>query len=550
MLKQLYIKNFAIIQECMIEWHEGMTVLTGETGAGKSIIIDAIGQLIGDRFASHFIRDTADLAFVEGVFDLSLRPDLVEKLEENGFSLEDQMMIVSKEMKRDGKSTYRLNYRQITQNFVRDLLSFVDIHSQHDNQYLLNQKMHLPLLDRFIVSSNESFNDSFNQSYLDYLTELKALKQMEEMVVDLNQLDFLTFQLNEIDQLDLQEHEIEQLEVDIDRVKHLEKYQKIIQTLTSMIDDEQGISAMLYQGERVIDLDDVVLNEVQQLFSDAYYKMEEARDLLNKLGDDLTSQDLNLEEIQERFFEVNKIKRKYGQTYLDIMDTRQTLALQVELISDYESKLDSMRKVVALKRSRAIEEARILTDLRKERAVILETMIQDQLSELELTAIQFIVHFEEQDLSKNGSDAVTFYISLNAGQVPKPLHQVASGGELSRVMLGLKAIFSMLNRTGMIVFDEVDTGVSGKVASAIGKKMASISNHLQVLCITHLPQVAGCATNHLHVSKQVEDGDTIVAVDYLDYDGRIQELAKMLSGTTINEQALANAKALIKHEEV
>lgn len=550
MLKQLYIKNFAIIQECMIEWHDGMTVLTGETGAGKSIIIDAIGQLIGDRFASHFIRDTADLAFVEGVFDLSLRPDLVEKLEENGFSLEDQMMIVSKEMKRDGKSTYRLNYRQITQNFVRDLLSFVDIHSQHDNQYLLNQKMHLPLLDRFIVSSNESFNDSFNQSYLDYLTELKALKQMEDMVVDLNQLDFLTFQLNEIDQLDLQEHEIEQLEVDIDRVKHLEKYQKIIQTLTSMIDDEQGISAMLYQGERVIDLDDVVLNEVQQLFSDAYYKMEEARDLLNKLGDDLTSQDLNLEEIQERFFEVNKIKRKYGQTYLDIMDTRQTLALQVELISDYESKLDSMRKVVALKRSRAIEEARILTDLRKERAVILETMIQDQLSELELTAIQFIVHFEEQDLSKNGSDAVTFYISLNAGQVPKPLHQVASGGELSRVMLGLKAIFSMLNRTGMIVFDEVDTGVSGKVASAIGKKMASISGHLQVLCITHLPQVAGCATNHLHVSKQVEDGDTIVAVDYLDYDGRIQELAKMLSGTTINEQALANAKALIKHEEV
>ncbi len=545
MLKQLYIKNFAIISELMIEWQSGMTVLTGETGAGKSIIIDAIGQLIGDRFMPHLIHDLANQAFVEGVIDLTSRDDLKQKLKENGFSLEDDMLVVSKEMNRDGKNIYRINYRQTTQSFVRDLMRFVDIHSQHDNQYLLNQKMHLPLLDQYVVSMEPGYLSEYLDAYSAYQEALKVLAQTKDKVVDASQLDFLLFQLNEIESLDLQVGELEQLETDYDRIKNLEKYQQVISMLLSLIDDEQGLSSMLYQAQHAVHIDDSILNRVQLLFEEAYYKVEESRDLLKQLSDDLMHDDFNIEAIQERYFAVNKLKRKYGQSYDAIMEAKETIQQQVEWIEDFEVKIEDAKKQVEKAQLFALEKAGLLTKLRKSHALALEKEIQSQLKSLSLDSVQFKIMFASQPLSKSGCDDVTFYLSLNAGQTPKPLHQVASGGELSRVMLGLKSIFAMLNHTGTIIFDEVDTGVSGKVASCIGQKMSAIAKDIQVLCITHLPQVAGYANQHLHVSKKMDLDQTIVEVNYLSKDGRVEALAKMLSGSKVNEQALENAKALI-----
>ena len=543
MIESLYIENFAIIDQVQIDFQSGMTVLTGETGAGKSIIIDAIGQLIGQRSQPSFVKNGADYAFIEGVFSSNKEIDKI--LLDNNFPI-DEHLVISKKINHDGKSAIKINYRNSSQLLLKKIMSqIVDIHSQFETHQLFNESYHLKLLDNFIGNELIDLKKEYLTLYQTYKNlNQKYLSLTKEELTD-EQLDFYLAQLEEIEELDLENFDEEEFLKERNNLLNYEKNSQHIKNYKALMDSSKGIMDLFKQSLNelsYLEIDDIKHN-YDQLY-DLYYTVDGInQDIYDQFSQSYFSEE-HYNEVQETFFKLNKLKRKYGQTIDAIIDFKNSLIEKIELFKNRDQMIENINLKLKETENQLIYYAKKISILRKNKALELEKEVKYILNQMYLQQVQFKFDFQINDFNDNGIDNVKIVVSTNSGQPLQPLQKIASGGELSRIMLAIKAVSQNSKDGGTIIFDEADTGVSGKVAESIGHVMKKISKKQQVICITHLAQVACFANNHLFIEKEQMNNTSKVHVRLLNEKESVYELAKMISGKEITQQSIDHAKKL------
>ncbi len=554
MLTALSIKNFAIIEQLDVQFHEGLTVLTGETGAGKSIIIDAVQLLAGGRSSTHFIRYGSDKAELEGLFHIEEKTAAFsELLDALGIEVEDEI-VLRRELNRNGKTTSRINGKLVTIAILREVASFlVDIHGQHENQELMQEKYHIQLLDHFAPAS-------FQETLLNYQTifeEYQQLKrQIEQSRIDeqtvAQHIDLYSFQLNEIDEADLKVDEEELLENEQLKLRHFHRLFERLQTAYDALSAES--KGLDYVGTAMSDLEEAAtiddnLQPTAEIVASSFYSLQDVVHTLSHTIDELEFDPARVEVVQSRLATIQNLKRKYGQSIEEILLYRESIAEKLdELIHRDEYSAKQLEQLKDVEENLKLE-AEELTLVRRQVAIDLKKAIEEQLVSLHMGKSSFEVMISPKRSSmydERGADDVQFFISTNIGEPLQPLVKVASGGEISRMMLALKTVFSRKIGVTSIIFDEVDTGVSGRVAQAIAEKIATIATHSQVLCISHLPQVAAMADEHYFISKEVKNDRTSTGVTSLGETERVEEISRMLSGTEITSLSMEAANELIQ----
>ena len=543
MIESLYIENFAIIDQVQIDFQSGMTVLTGETGAGKSIIIDAIGQLIGQRSQPSFVKNGADYAFIEGVFSSNKEIDKI--LLDNNFPI-DEHLVISKKINHDGKSAIKINYRNSSQLLLKKIMSqIVDIHSQFETHQLFNESYHLKLLDNFIGNELIDLKKEYLTLYQTYKNlNQKYLSLTKEELTD-EQLDFYLAQLEEIEELDLENFDEEEFLKERNNLLNYEKNSQHIKNYKALMDSSKGIMDLFKQSLNelsYLEIDDIKHN-YDQLY-DLYYTVDGInQDIYDQFSQSYFSEE-RYNEVQDTFFKLNKLKRKYGQTIDAIIDFKNSLIEKIELFKNRDQMIENINLKLKETENQLIYYAKKISILRKNKALELEKEVKYILNQMYLQQVQFKFDFQINDFNDNGIDNVKIVVSTNSGQPLQPLQKIASGGELSRIMLAIKAVSQNSKDGGTIIFDEADTGVSGKVAESVGHVMKKISKKQQVICITHLAQVACFANNHLFIEKEQMDNTSKVHVRLLNEKESVYELAKMISGKEITQQSIDHAKKL------
>ncbi|PAY36481.1 DNA repair protein RecN [Ligilactobacillus salivarius] len=552
MLQELSIKDFAIIDEIQISFQPKMTVLTGETGAGKSIIIDALGLLAGGRGSTEFIRKGEKKAVIQGLFTLPRKANTYNILEEYGIDSEDGQIILQRDLYRGGRNICRINGMMVNLATLRKVgETLIDIHGQNEHQELMKPENHIDLLDEY----DKKTSQLRNQYQVVYQNYRKLKLSMEKKEADekawAQRLDMLNFQVKEIEEAGLKINEEDEL---VEEKNKLDNFQAIHDALelSYQILSGEKIDVVGNLGNAMNELSDVSdlsenLQEINTKISDAFYSLEDAA---RDISDELDSMEWNgerLNEIEERLELIHQLKRKYGDTIEDILHYHSRIEKELREMENAEQNSEKQERQLSEALEKVKELAIKLSKQRKKSAKKLEKMIHEQLSALYMDKAVFEVKcLNNSKLYSKGIDKVEFYIQTNPGEEMGPLAKIASGGELSRIMLALKTIFSQKMGVTSIIFDEVDTGVSGRVAQAIAEKISQISNNSQVLCITHLPQVAAIADNHYYISKSVNDGRTETSLKELDEKQKIREIARMLSGSEITELTLKHAEELIK----
>ena len=552
MLQELSIKDFAIIDEIQISFQPKMTVLTGETGAGKSIIIDALGLLAGGRGSTEFIRKGEKNAVIQGLFTLPREANTYNILEEYGIDSEDGQIILQRDLYRGGRNICRINGMMVNLATLRKVgETLIDIHGQNEHQELMKPENHIDLLDEY----DKKTSQLRNQYQVVYQNYRKLKLSMEKKEADekawVQRLDMLNFQVKEIEEAGLKINEEDEL---VEEKNKLDNFQAIHDALelSYQILSGEKIDVVGNLGNAMNELSDVSdlsenLQEINTKISDAFYSLEDAA---RDISDELDSMEWNgerLNEIEERLELIHQLKRKYGDTIEDILHYHSRIEKELREMENAEQNSEKQERQLSEALEKVKELAIKLSKQRKKSAKKLEKMIHEQLSALYMDKAVFEVKcLNNSKLYSKGIDKVEFYIQTNPGEEMGPLAKIASGGELSRIMLALKTIFSQKMGVTSIIFDEVDTGVSGRVAQAIAEKISQISNNSQVLCITHLPQVAAIADNHYYISKSVNDGRTETSLKELDEKQKIREIARMLSGSEITELTLKHAEELIK----
>lgn len=552
MLQELSIKDFAIIDEIQISFQPKMTVLTGETGAGKSIIIDALGLLAGGRGSTEFIRKGEKKAVIQGLFTLPREANTYNILEEYGIDSEDGQIILQRDLYRGGRNICRINGMMVNLATLRKVgETLIDIHGQNEHQELMKPENHIDLLDEY----DKKTSQLRNQYQVVYQNYRKLKLSMEKKEADekawVQRLDMLNFQVKEIEEAGLKINEEDEL---VEEKNKLDNFQAIHDALelSYQILSGEKIDVVGNLGNAMNELSDVSdlsenLQEINTKISDAFYSLEDAA---RDISDELDSMEWNgerLNEIEERLELIHQLKRKYGDTIEDILHYHSRIEKELREMENAEQNSEKQERQLSEALEKVKELAIKLSKQRKKSAKKLEKMIHEQLSALYMDKAVFEVKcLNNSKLYSKGIDKVEFYIQTNPGEEMGPLAKIASGGELSRIMLALKTIFSQKMGVTSIIFDEVDTGVSGRVAQAIAEKISQISNNSQVLCITHLPQVAVIADNHYYISKSVNDGRTETSLKELDEKQKIREIARMLSGSEITELTLKHAEELIK----
>lgn len=552
MLQELSIKDFAIIDEIQISFQPKMTVLTGETGAGKSIIIDALGLLAGGRGSTEFIRKGEKKAVIQGLFTLPREANTYNILEEYGIDSEDGQIILQRDLYRGGRNICRINGMMVNLATLRKVgETLIDIHGQNEHQELMKPENHIDLLDEY----DKKISQLRNQYQVVYQNYRKLKLSMEKKEADekawVQRLDMLNFQVKEIEEAGLKINEEDEL---VEEKNKLDNFQAIHDALelSYQILSGEKIDVVGNLGNAMNELSDVSdlsenLQEINTKISDAFYSLEDAA---RDISDELDSMEWNgerLNEIEERLELIHQLKRKYGDTIEDILHYHSRIEKELREMENAEQNSEKQERQLSEALEKVKELAIKLSKQRKKSAKKLEKMIHEQLSALYMDKAVFEVKcLNNSKLYSKGIDKVEFYIQTNPGEEMGPLAKIASGGELSRIMLALKTIFPQKMGVTSIIFDEVDTGVSGRVAQAIAEKISQISNNSQVLCITHLPQVAAIADNHYYISKSVNDGRTETSLKELDEKQKIREIARMLSGSEITELTLKYAEELIK----
>lgn len=546
MLKHLYVKDFIIIDEIDLTFDSGFSVFTGETGAGKSILIDAIGLLCGQRAGSDCIRTGKQKALIEGVFQFAPTSKSAQILIEAGYDCNEDIFI-TREITSEG-STVRINHRLTTLGLVKECLAyFVDIHSQHDSQYLLNTKYHLQLLDQFINEPHDL--KQLKALYQSYAQSLNAYTTAVNETYNLDDLTFLEYEINEIQNADIHINEDEELEL---KIKQASAYEKIASSVNATLETlvDQGAIQGIYEAHKYLSPihEDEVIEGIKEHLLESYYAID---DLASQLKDHFEGMEFNeaeLNSMQQRLFDLNKLKRKYGHNLQAVLDHMDENEQRIHAINNRTEHLEKLEKQRDEDFAHFNHYANKMSELRKIRAKNLEKQIETHLKDLQLPNARFEIAFQSISACASGTDGIEFLISMNQGEILRPLIKVASGGELSRLMLGLKAIFTQLQGISLVIFDEIDTGVSGSIASAIGHKMFSLAKDAQVFSVTHLAQVASCANFHYHVSKNQEAEHTTTAITLLDKESSIEQLALIASGTN-SESAIKAARELYESNQ-
>ena len=539
MLRNLYIKNFVLISELNLEFDDNFNVFTGDTGAGKSIFIDAFSVLVGGRFSSGMIRKDADKTIIEGFFDAD--EQIRALLSENGF--DDDELVITREFFRDGRSISRVNHRTVTASFIRELLEDkIDIHCQRDNQYLLNNRYHLHLLDNYC--QDEVIAKEVAEKYRVYTDRLKEYDDLKNNDFSDAQIEMISYQLNEITKMKLKIGEDAEIEQQLKTIARKEKITNLVDNTREMFTADDGILTKLYEFSRQQSMFEdfgEIKNNVDSIVN-AYYRISDDYDSIISYfdNDDISVEDID--SLNSRLYDLQRIKRKYNLDIAGLLELKKNLEDQLEKVANRDAVLGKLKEEYEKKLSDYLSSAAKLSSIRKGKAVDLEKAVVEQLKDLNLENARFKVSFREKAPSANGTDNVEFMISMNKGQDLRPLVNVASGGEMSRLMLGLKTVFSELQGTRLIIFDEIDTGVSGYVAFNMGVKMKEISKRCQVFTVTHLASVASLADNHYHIEKTQSD-TTTTDVIRLDKESRIKELA-ILSSSAVTETSLAAAEEL------
>lgn len=557
MLQELTIKDFAIIQDLNLSFNRGMTVLTGETGAGKSIIIDAVGLLAGGRGSSEFIRHGATKCVLEALFSLEGNSTTYKLLKDYDIDSEEDSVIIQRDIHRSGKNVCRINGRLVTIATLRLIgESIIDIHGQNEHQELMNPERHLNMLDHFGDQKLIQLKKNYQETYADYKKVKKAYDKWQNGEQALAQrLDMLQYQTNEIEIAELLDGEEEEL---LEEKNLLANYQKIMSALSISYDTLQGdeVNGIDLIGNAMTEMSsleeiDEKYKVLSEAISSSYFQLQEAAsDILREMDQTAYDED-RLNEIEKRLESIKQLKRKYGDSIAEIKAYYEKIAAELNQIMNRENHLTNMTKELSHLSKELIKRGSELSEKRRVVAKKIEQTIHEQLKELYMEKVVFEVQFfkpiqdfASENAHESGFDEVEFYIATNMGEPLKPLARVASGGELSRMMLAMKTIFSKSQGITSIIFDEVDTGVSGRVAQAIANKIYMVAVHSQVLCITHLPQVAAMADNHLYISKSVENDRTKTHVNSLVSLEKIEEIARMLAGTEITKLTLEHAKEL------
>ncbi|MFJ7666124.1 DNA repair protein RecN [Lysinibacillus sp. NPDC097195] len=553
MLRELSIRNFAIIEDLTVSFSDGLTVLTGETGAGKSIIIDAVHLLAGGRGNSEFIRHGAKKAELGGLFQISSAAHPVyKKLEEAGIEIEEDSIILRRDLNDTGKSVCRVNGKLVPLSVLRDIgASLIDIHGQHENQELMDEKQHIHLLDQFADEQLAPILEKYSTQYNEYRAlkkELATISIDEQLMAQ--RIDLYQFQMKELEDANLKLGEEDEL---VDERRRLMNFNKIFERSSAAYEAIQGETKGLdWIGTAMAALDDAAMideqfKEASESVTTAFYALQDAAYQVKNVLDELEFDPARLNEVEQRLALFQNLKRKYGSTVEDIIAYYEKIKTELnELLNRDEILQVKERKVLEMEAVLNVL-AEELSHVRKEAANELSEAIMAELRELHMEKAKFIVNFDALPyFDVNGKDQVIFYISTNVGEPPKSLPKIASGGELSRMMLALKTIFSSSNGVTSIIFDEVDTGVSGRVAQAIAEKIAAISVNSQVLCISHLPQVAAMADHHYFIKKEVEHDRTFTSLAEIDTRARIEEVSRMMSGAEITDLTLQHATELLK----
>lgn len=525
MIEQLSVKDYVLFKSCIIDFTDGMSVITGETGAGKSLLIDAIGYLSGNRIKSNVIRNGKDKAILSMVLTSNDRVNAI--LEENGFEVDDQV-IISRTILNNNKSTVRINQQITTLSFVRKIVNLlVDIHSQMDTYRLMDTSVQMELLDSYAKTMD--LKASVKEAYVKYSNVLHELETLKNEEFSDAELEFLTTQLDEIENANIQEDELDALNDQIHEATSWYKNSEDLSSCLYEIDKENGALDSLYTLYKQASKSPI-LNDYEESFKNLYYSLQSVDEELKHMRDTHSNDSLDLDSLQSRQYLIKKLYRKYGGSYTSLMESKKSITDKIDRIIHRQDVFDKLEKEKEESFTAYMKLAKALSLKRKACFKELESKVMEHCKDLMLENARFMISCMEKKPSSNGIDDIEFLVSMNLGQDFSSLSASASGGELSRLMLALKVVFQATNGIETIIFDEIDTGVSGKVALAMGAKMKALSKNYQVLCITHLASVAVYANTHYLVNKKACASETITSVQELDQDKTIQELAVMTSG--------------------
>ena len=547
MLSLLHIENIAVIECAEISFDRGFNVLTGETGAGKSIVIDAISAILGERAYRDMIRTGTQMASVRAVF--TGVPEL-PWFEENGVEY-DSETVIQRQIHLDGKNVCRVNGSLVSVSILRKLgIQLINIHGQHDTASLFDEDNHLTMLDAF--GDNQQLQADYQEKY----ASVAALRrEIERMTMDegekLRRMETLRYQIAEIEKAELEPGEDEALE---ERRKILQNSEKLSDGLNDAAEclyggeDSDGAAGLLAQAEyalsRLVRFSDS-FSSLHDRVNDLKYQVQDIAEEVRDARDELSYSADELEQIESRLDVIHKLRRKYGATCGDILEYLEKSKKELDDIEFADDHLERLKGKLKKAEKQAWDAALVLRKNRQETAQKLSERILTELAQLDMPRVQFQCQFQEQELGNTGADSVAFYMSANAGEALKPLSKVASGGELARIMLAMKNVMAEKDQVETLIFDEVDTGVSGRAAQKVAEKLRSVAAHKQVLCVTHLPQLAALADTHLLIAKSEREGRTYTTVTPLDLEGRKRELARIIGGANITEITLKSAEEML-----
>jgi len=546
-LSLLHIENIAVIECADISFDAGFNILTGETGAGKSIVIDAISAILGERAYRDMIRTGSEKASVRGVFtDVPEFPWFAE----NGVPY-DSEVVIHREIYLDGKNICRVNGTLVTVSILRKLgIQLINIHGQHDSASLFDESNHLILLDAYAE------NEDLRNTYAACFEQVNALrKEIQRMSMDesekLRRMETLRYQIEEISKANLESGEDERLEQRRKILQNAEKLSDGIHAAVACLygdEDSDGAASLLADAERELArlsrFTDAFATLHEQV-ADLMYQVQDVADEVRSARDDLSFSADELEQIESRLDVIHRLRRKYGASCEEILEYLENATKELDEIEFADDTVEQLKKKLSKAEQEAMNCALTLRENRKACAQKLSERILAELTQLDMPKVQFACRFEELELTANGVDAVAFYMSANAGEALKPLNKVASGGELARIMLAMKNVLAEQDQVSTLIFDEVDTGVSGRAAQKVAEKLRSVAKNKQVLCVTHLPQLAALASTHLLIDKQERNGRTYTTVTPLDFEGRKRELARIIGGANITETTLRSAEEML-----
>lgn len=548
MLNLLHIENIAVIEQADIQFGSGFNVLTGETGAGKSIVIDAISAILGERTYRDMIRTGTTKASVSAIF--TEVPEL-SWFEENGVVHDGQELLIQRDVHADGKNVCRVNGRPVTVAILKKLgENLINIHGQHDSQQLFDEDNHILYLDLFAQNQVELHQYQEKYQALDAVR-----KEINRLSMDegekLRRVETLQFQLQEIERAQLRVGEDEELEA---RRKVLQNSEKLTDGLTGAVgalygdDEKDGAAALLAEAQhalsRVVRYDES-LTDLHEQISELVYLVQDAAEDLRDRVDTLSYSGEELEQIESRLDVIHRLRRKYGSSAAEILSYLERVKQELDEIEFADDRIERLKKEEKNLEQDALTCGLKLRSTRKKSAIELEQRLSVELAALDMPRAQFVCQFDEQPLSADGIDCVRFLMTANIGEALKPMSKVASGGELARIMLAIKNVLAEQDQIGTLIFDEVDAGVSGRAAQKVAEKLRAVSKGKQVLCVTHLPQIAAAANQHLLIAKTERNGRTFTQVTNLDKEGRKREIARIIGGAEITETTLRSAEEML-----